>query len=52
MSSAPYDPARINGKPPETGGLPQMTIHTVLIAVRCWWHIALPLGILLAAAAR
>src|SRR5687768_8050926 len=25
-------------------------IHTILIALRCWWKIALPLGVLLAAA--
>src|SRR5262245_48226049 len=51
MSSAYYESMRNGGKPPEAGGLPQITVHTVLIAVRCWWHIALPLGLLLAGAA-
>ena len=32
-------------------GLPQISIHTVLVALRCWWHIALPMGLLLAAGA-
>src|SRR5262245_60015956 len=51
MSTAYNESMRIGGKSPEAGGLPQITVHTVLIAIRCWWHIALPLGLLLAAAA-
>ncbi len=31
--------------------MPQINIHTILVALRCWWHIALPLGLLLAAGA-
>ena len=50
MSTLSHDPLRTSGGPTDAG-LPKMTIHTVLIAVRCWWHIALPLGVLLAAAA-
>ena len=35
---------------PETGAV-KFEIHTVFIALRCWWKIALPLGLLAAAAA-
>ncbi len=51
MSFAIHDPHRPAGKPAEASGLPQFNVHTVLIAVRCWWHIALPLGLLLASGA-
>lgn len=36
---------------PAGTGLPQFSLHTVLSAWRCWWHIALPLGLVLAAGA-
>lgn len=41
------------GPPAQAGasGLPQISIHTVLVALRCWWHVALPMGLLLAAGA-
>ncbi len=34
-----------------SSGLPQVSLHTVLVALRCWWHIVLPIGLLLAAGA-
>jgi uncharacterized protein involved in exopolysaccharide biosynthesis len=44
-----YPPA---GAAPQPGsGFPQFNMHTVLIALRCWWHLALPMGLLLAAGA-
>ncbi len=39
------------GQPTTPGGLPRVTVHTVLVALRCWWHIALPIGLLLGAGA-
>jgi succinoglycan biosynthesis transport protein ExoP len=27
----------------------QFSMHTVLVALRCWWHLAFPLGLVLAA---
>jgi capsular exopolysaccharide synthesis family protein len=51
MSSPAY-PAQYGPAPPQAaGGLPQVSVHTVLVALRCWWHIALPTGLLLAAGA-
>ena len=32
-------------------GLPKFNLHTVLSALRCWWHIALPLGLVLGSCA-
>jgi len=32
------------------GGSPQFQLRTALVAIRCWWHVALPIGLLLAAA--
>ena len=37
--------------PVSASGLPQINVHTVLVALRCWWHLALPTGLLLAAGA-
>jgi capsular exopolysaccharide synthesis family protein len=37
--------------PQGASGFPQINLHTVLIALRCWWHLALPMGLLLAAGA-
>jgi polysaccharide biosynthesis transport protein len=33
---------------PEATGGQQFNVHTALVAIRCWWHIALPVGLLLA----
>lgn len=35
-------------RPPENNGGQALSPYTVLIALRCWWHLALPLGLLLA----
>jgi polysaccharide biosynthesis transport protein len=37
--------------PAAASGLPQFNVHTVTSALRCWWHIALPMGLVLAAGA-
>jgi polysaccharide biosynthesis transport protein len=35
------------GYPPaDAAGGQQFNVHTVLVAIRCWWHIALPVGLL------
>jgi capsular exopolysaccharide synthesis family protein len=34
--------------PVENSGMQPFSVHTVLVALRCWWHIALPVGLLLA----
>src|SRR5262245_8225172 len=49
MSPGNYDPRHL-AKPAEAS-LPPFSIHTVLLAARCWWHIALPMGLLMASAA-
>src|SRR5262245_4135382 len=36
---------------PEAAGPPPFNLQTVLVAVRCWWKVAAPLGFLLAVAA-
>ncbi len=51
MSTGHYEMPRLAGPTSSSGGAAVFSVHTVLIAVRCWWHIALPLGLLLAAAA-
>lgn len=39
-----YPPAQ----PPESQSSQPFNVNTVLVALRCWWHIALPVGLLLA----
>lgn len=56
MSFSNHDQQRLHDQPrwptkPAEGGMPQFSVHTVLVAARCWWHIALPLGLLLASGA-
>jgi uncharacterized protein involved in exopolysaccharide biosynthesis len=41
----------MSAPPPAATGNQFFSLHTVLIALRCWWHIALPLGMLLAGGA-
>jgi capsular exopolysaccharide synthesis family protein len=49
VSTTIYPPT---GAAPQPGsGFPQFNLHTVLIALRCWWHLAMPMGLLLAAGA-
>jgi len=48
MNTAFHDPTSIR---PAESGLPKFSVHTVFVAIRCWWHIALPLGLLLGSAA-
>jgi succinoglycan biosynthesis transport protein ExoP len=35
---------------PNAAGAP-FSMHTVLVALRCWWHLALPIGLMLSVAA-
>lgn len=35
----------------DAGGGQQFNLHTVLVAIRCWWKIAAPVGVLLAVVA-
>jgi len=48
MNTAFHDPTSIR---PAESSLPNFSVHTVFVAIRCWWHIALPLGLLLGSAA-
>ena len=48
MSLSITDSRSAFGPPPEQSGGQPFNIHTVLVALRCWWHIALPVGLLLA----
>src|SRR5215207_7376157 len=51
MNTFISDPRLAGGKPPEASGATAFNMHMALTAVRCWWHIALPLGVLLASMA-
>jgi capsular exopolysaccharide synthesis family protein len=45
----PRGPTSAN--PTNPNGLPKFNLHMLLSALRCWWHIALPLGLVLGACA-
>ncbi|HEY2894542.1 MAG TPA: hypothetical protein VGJ16_10030, partial [Pirellulales bacterium] len=49
MNVSPLDP-RSAARPGEATATQQFNIYMVLVAIRCWWHIALPVGLLLATA--
>src|SRR4029453_4542169 len=51
MSPGPYLIGHPGHPPAPPGGWPKVSLHTVLVAVRCWWHIAAPIGLLLAGGA-
>jgi polysaccharide biosynthesis transport protein len=51
MTSTNYPAGYGPGPPAPSSGFPQISLHTLLIALRCWWHIALPMGLLLAGGA-
>src|SRR5437868_11650816 len=47
-----YSFARRRAEPQTSGsGASQFDLHTVLIALRCWTHLALPIGLLMAGGA-
>jgi succinoglycan biosynthesis transport protein ExoP len=51
MTHTTLEPVRIAAKPADGSGVPGLNIHTVLNALRCWWKIAAPIGVVLAVTA-
>src|ERR1044072_3708956 len=52
MHNVPVQDLRLlPGPTAEAAGKPPINVQTVISAARCWWHIALPVGLLLATAA-
>jgi capsular exopolysaccharide synthesis family protein len=51
MTTSNYPAGYGLAPPAPSSGLPQISLHTLLIALRCWWHIVLPMGLLLAGGA-
>src|SRR5437868_6893292 len=49
MQAGGFQPTALQpGMRQPDAGKSQISVQTVLLAARCWWHIALPVGLLLA----
>lgn len=42
-------PSQNLGTAPADGASSALTVHTAIVALRCWWHLALPIGVVSAA---
>ena len=51
MTMIPNEAPRPAVRPAESSGLPGLNVHTVLNAIRCWWKVAAPIGLVLAVGA-
>jgi capsular exopolysaccharide synthesis family protein len=51
MNLISHEVPRIAAKPSDAGGQTGLNVHTVLNALRCWWKLAAPIGLVLAVAA-